>query len=87
MSKFGWSLPAGCTTIPGEDVPDTSPESEEAYELLEKAEVDQAIIDRICEMIDTLALKECPECVRRQNEAEAKFEAEMAEAWKRNERL
>lgn len=81
MGIFGWDLPPGCTSGDIERAfggGDPSPESEEIYEMLEAAEVDQTIIDKVCEIVDRLALKECPECVRRQNEAEAVFEAEMA---------
>jgi hypothetical protein len=82
-SVFGWSYPPGCSGPPGDDyVP--SKESEEAYVLLENAEVDQGIIDKVCEIVDRLADRQCAECIRRQNEAEAKFDAEMTEVWKEN---
>lgn len=72
MANFGWSLPPGCSSLPGDEVPDPSPESEQVYDLLEGL-VDQNIIDQICQIVDNLAWKadHCPTCERIRCEAEA----------------
>ena len=75
MGKFGWDLPPGCTMGDIEQHfggGDPSPESDQVFELLETAEVAQDLIDKVCEIVDTLAYKaaNCKECIRRQ-EAEA----------------
>lgn len=83
MGKFGWSYPPGCSGPPDDEY-ESSPESDEVCGLLNEAGIDIAIIDKVCEIIDRLAYRECEKCTREQNEAEAKMEAEMAKAWREN---
>ena len=64
MSIFGWSYPPGCSGPPEEHEP--HPKSEEAWEMMEAAGVDESVIDKVCSLIDELAIKaeqECPQCL------------------------
>lgn len=76
-SIFGWDLPPGCSIGDIErhfGGGDPSPESEKVYELLENAECDQDLIDKVCDIVDGLAAKayaDCPQCERRADEAAA----------------
>lgn len=79
MGKFGWSYPPGCTGRepggPEELVPDPSPEEEEVAEILDKQEMLMEDRDRILEIVAELANRantDCPECEKRQIEAEIK---------------
>lgn len=86
MGKFGWDLPPGCTMGDIErhfGGGEMSPEAEDVLGMLEAAEVDQDIIDKVCEIVDALAFKECSICVQKQNEAEAKADAEYREEMER----
>lgn len=84
MGIFGWDLPPGCSIrdIERQAGPDPSPESEEVYEILDNAEVNQTVIDKVCAIVDRLALKECPVCIQKQNEAETKAQAEYDQMMK-----
>lgn len=74
MGKFGWSLPPGCGSLPGEDAPDPHPLSEEVCGLLEDSGVDQATIDRVCKGIDELAIAATADCPRCMEEAAREME-------------
>lgn len=77
-SIFGWSYPPGCSGVP-DDESTISPESEEIYSILEDAECEQEIIDKVTIIVDNLAYKaiNCPECEKRSAEAEAKYHKEI----------
>lgn len=77
MSKFGWSYPAGCSGPPDVDYT-PSPESDEVCGLMNEAGVDIEIIDKVCEIIDRLADRQCEKCTREQIEAENRVELEMS---------
>lgn len=65
MSMFGWSYPPGCSGTPYDD-DDMCPESEQAWEILEKEGVNEEIIEQITNIIDDLYIKsnqECPRCL------------------------
>lgn len=66
---FGWDLPPGCTNadIERQAGADMSEEEGTVRELLEEAGVDRGTIDRIAEVVDSLASKECTYCVQREN--------------------
>lgn len=65
------------------DDPPIPPESEEASAILEEAGVGDAVIEKICKIIETLADQvvaagECGACERRMLDDQAKAEEEMA---------
>ena len=63
-SKFGGSYLPGCSGPP--DEPDPPPESVEVWDILEEAGVDEAVIERVCEVVERLAISassECPRCL------------------------
>lgn len=53
MSMFGWSLPPGCGSLPGEDAVDPSPLQEAVLELLENAGMPTKTNDQIVALIET----------------------------------
>jgi hypothetical protein len=78
-SIFGWSYPPGCSGPPADDEPPISPQSEEVCLLLEEAECEQELIDKVVKIVDDLAFlaANCPECEKRSAEAEIKFYEEF----------
>jgi len=80
-SIFGWSYPPGCSGVP-DDEADISPQSEEISGILEDADVEQEIIDRVVKIVDILADKaaNCPVCEKRSAEAEEKYYREIRNA-------
>lgn len=66
MADFGWSYPPGCSGPPEE--PDLPPEAERVWEILERAEVDEEIIEQVNSIVIDLVVradKECPQCLER----------------------
>ena len=71
MGFFGWSYPPGCSGPPEE--PEMSPEGESVWAMLENVEVDEAVIEQVCKVVEELVIKanaECPQCLERWAEAE-----------------
>jgi len=82
MSKsiFGWSYPPGCSGPPdGDDC--ISPESENAWNILEAAGIDDDVISQVVAIIDDLATRAAADCPRCMAIADAAEEA----AWKAGE--
>jgi hypothetical protein len=81
MGAFGWSLPAGCGTLPGEEEPYLFPQQEAAATLLQDAGVDpeseaarkiDEIIGQLC--LDLADLRKALGCAARMK-AVVRFEA------------
>lgn len=54
MGIFGWSLPPGCGSLPGEDDGYIFPEDEKVLALLEDAGVDSAVCAQVSQVIGEL---------------------------------
>jgi hypothetical protein len=69
---FGWSYPPGCSGPP--EYPDPPKPAEDVWVILEEAGVDQAIIERVDEIVMKLCeqiARDCPACEKRAAEQEA----------------
>lgn len=74
-SIFGSSYPPGCSGPP--EGPEPSPQSQDVWNILEAASVDESIIERVTKIVDELAEQaaaDCSACQKRANEAEAEAE-------------
>lgn len=54
MGAFGWSLPAGCGSLPGEEEPYIFPEQEAVMSALDDGGVDSAVSDKVDEIVRQL---------------------------------
>lgn len=84
MSIFGSSYPPGCGSVPGDDDPVISKESEWVIEALDEAGVPISVANEIIKLISGLeenANRECPECQNRAFRREVE-DAEAAKVWK-----
>lgn len=65
--------------------PELPPQVEQAWEIMETAGVDEAIIEQVCKIIEDLAIEadqECQRCLAQWAKEEQEHEAEIEEYFK-----
>jgi hypothetical protein len=82
MTDFGWSYPPGCSGPPEE--PDMDPHSEEVWGILEKAGVNEDVIQQVCDIVEQLSIaasQECKHCLERYAADELKAQEDLEKYW------